>query len=366
MRREAFNKIIHRVMVRRGYSGYDAENVFWERFDDLFHNNTTTWRQKIWAQKRGFLSEKIQVYGLTEENYRDYLADFTYQKLLPLDGFFRKWIDDKLSIRYILQPFAEYLPEYYFQITSGKLYILPDAPPGLEASIEGILSLLKDRQDLVLKPTAGSQGLGFYKLHLSGGRYYINDQLVQPQEVRALLANSKDALVTEYLTAHEDIRRFYAHAPNSVRVLVLNATGQDPLVANAYIKFGTVKSGVIDNTHAGGLFAEVDVASGEFNDAFEWEDRKLTRFKIHPDSGEVFSGTLPHWELLKQKLCEIGLYIPQLSYLGYDIVITRDSFKIIEINSRPGIGIQCKRPFLRDNLCKDFFDDRIEKKRRGQ
>jgi len=355
MRREAFDKIIHRVMVRRGYPEFFAVHSFWERFDDLFHNDSATWRQKIWTQKRGFLSEKIQVYGLTEANYRDYVSDFSYLKMLPVNGFFSKWIDDKLSIRYILQPYAEYLPEYYFLVRRGKVFRLPDAPPAVETSIEGILALLADRQHLAVKPVIGFRSQGFCKLSLESGKYYINQQPVQPQEVPEFLTNLKSSVVTEYLTANEDIRKFYAHAPNSVRVLVINETGRDPLVGYAYIKFGNSKSGVADNVHAGGLFAEVDVASGKFNDAVEWEGRKLNRFEKHPDSGEVLSGTLPHWELIKRKLCEISRYIPQLSYLGYDIVITRDSFKIIEINSQSGLDIQCFRPMLLDELCGDFY-----------
>lgn len=75
-----FKDLITRYMRSKGYSPYFAYEVFEVRVKDLLERTSIPLRQKIWAQKRGFLSDKIAFYGLTEENYKDYLSDFDYYK----------------------------------------------------------------------------------------------------------------------------------------------------------------------------------------------------------------------------------------------------------------------------------------------
>lgn len=44
---------------------------------------------------------------------------------------------------------------------------------------------------------------------------------------------------------------------------------------------------------------------------------------------------MPNWELAKQKVLEIAESIPQLEYLGFDLAMTEDGFKLPEINRFP-------------------------------
>ena len=361
MMKKAANKLVKLIMIKRGYSPYFALSAFRKRWEDFSNNPTTTWRQKIWAQRRGFNSSKISLYGLTEENYRDYVADFAYLKMHPINGAYSHWIDDKLTIRYLLAPFKEYLPDYYCQISEGQVLPLPDAPASFTADIQGILALLEEGRELAVKPMAASKGEGFYKISFDGQNYLINNSVRQRAEIEKLFKQLQNYLVTEYLHAHETVARIYPDAANSVRVHIINESGSDPLAACAFIKFGTAKSGVVDNTSAGGVMAEVDIESGRFYNGLVFSEFNTVSCLRHPDTGEEITGTLPYWELVKDQLLKISLYLPQLKYLGYDIVITQDSFKIIEINSHPGIGNQCYHPFLKDSLSADFFRKLLEK-----
>ncbi len=115
------------------YNAHCAYQLFMMRYDDIFHNKKTTLSQKIWAQKRGFLSDKISYLGLTEDNYTDYLSDFDYIQLHPINGVYSRWIDDKLTIKFILHPFAEYLPEYFYHIYKNEILRLTDCPNGFGA-----------------------------------------------------------------------------------------------------------------------------------------------------------------------------------------------------------------------------------------
>ena len=77
---------------------------------------------------------------------------------------------------------------------------------------------------------------------------------------------------------------------------------------------------------------------------------------MHPDTQVTVEGEIPGWEQMKAELLRISSYIPQVIYLGYDVVITDDGFKIIEINSHQAIHmIQTRTPLLKDALTRDFF-----------
>ncbi len=360
-----YEKIIRTSMVRFGYSPFFAVQVWNERWDDILHNHTTTWQQKIWSQRRGFLSDKIVIYGLTKNNYTDYLTDFDYKKIYPINGSCTHLIDDKLVIRYLLQPFRKYLPEYYFQIEKGQIITLPDLPAGFESSPDGIIRLLTTKGNLALKPVTGSKGIGFYKLSFDMIGFYINNLEVQREEIITLLNQLDKYLVTEYLMSHPDIRRVYAASPNTLRVLVIKPPRDDLIFANAHVRFGTSESGVVDNTSAGAIFADVDFETGRISAGRKYLKYGIESCEQHPDTGEPLNGTVPHLELIKSKIREISRYIPQIIYVGYDIIITDHSFKIIEMNSHPGIAAQHYYPLLKNENCRRIFHDLIEQQRRG-
>lgn len=159
-----FKKLLIRRFQKLGYSSYFAPRVLEQSYQDLFHNPNTTLKEKLWAQRRGFLSDKIAFYGLNEENYRDYLSDFDYWRMHPINGEFSHWIDDKLTIRYLLQSFQPYLPQYFYHLGRSEVLRLVDCPDKLGQSIDSILLLLRDQKHLAVKLLSGSAGEGFYKL----------------------------------------------------------------------------------------------------------------------------------------------------------------------------------------------------------
>ena len=114
-------KILSQAMKTRGYHPHFGVKVIEEVFQDIFFNRESNIREKIWAYKRGFLSTNIKKYGLTNENVHLYVSDFDYYRIYPINSQFRSWIDDKLTTRYILTPFKEYLPEHYYNLNNEKI-----------------------------------------------------------------------------------------------------------------------------------------------------------------------------------------------------------------------------------------------------
>jgi len=354
-----FRRCITKLMQRAGYSPYFEYRIFEKRFNDIFKNKETAIRQKLWSQKRGFLSKHTSLYGLTEENFDHYLSYFDYYKLHPINGPFSHWIDDKLTIKLILHPFSDYFPEYYYHFYHGEILKLSDCPVEYSPTIVSIIELLRKKKTLAGKPLSGSLGRGFVKFGYEGGNFLINNKFVSESEIRNMVQNwmcpgNTGYLITEYLKAHSNLRQIWSETPNTIRISVLRDKFKTPKIINAYI---------IDNTGAGGI-CRIDYDSGVFNDGKLFTNNQLEDCKFHTDNHSLLEGVIPHWILIKGKILEISSYIPQVIYMGFDIVVTEDGFKILEINSHEGIEFnQYYSPYMKHEPTKSFFMRLINKNR---
>lgn len=365
-------RLIIRWLRSSGYSSYYADNAFRKRYDDLFKHKNTTFSQKLWAQKRGFLSNKISFYGLDNKNYKKYLSDFDYFRMHPINGSYSKWIDDKLTMKYILYPFSEYLPGYYYHIYNGEILGLLDCRDANHTRIQDVITLLKSKQVLAAKCVSGSNGEGFYKLAYEGHDFLINDQLSTEGEIVNLITKWRDMknyeyLITEYIYEHRELRKIWNHTPSTLRIMVIREKNLTPRIAASYIQFGTKKSGIINNQVSGAVSCMLDIKTGLFSGGLitSMTNNYFSKVesKYHPDSRIMLEGEIPHWRMVSEKIIEISSYIPQVRYMGYDVIVTDDGFKIIEINSHQGIQfIQYYHPLLADELNSRFFNSLFDEK----
>ncbi len=239
-----------------------------------------------------------------------------------------------------------------------------DCPEGFESTIQGIIGLLKAKGSLAVKLTAGSFAIGFQKLAYADSSYSLNGEPSSEKDVEKLLSEwlkmgNKQYLFTEYLQAHSDLRKYWDGAPCTLRLMVKREKNQSPMIILSFIHFATKKSGVCNVPY--GVSCIVDVNTGVFSDGQDRGPTELVERICHPDTNILLEGKLPHWELITQKIIEISSYLPQLRYMGYDIIITEEGFKIIEINSHSSIDyFQAYQPFLLGELTRDFFMGLLE------
>lgn len=356
MFKKVMNAVLSKIMRARGYSTYFASKVVKETFIDFKDIKSVSWKQKLWAYRKGFLSSNIARYGLSEENYKDFMPDFDYYKLHPINGQFSKWIDDKMTVKYILSPFNEYLPEYYFEIHKNKVIKLMDSPRKYDSNINSVVNLLESKGALAIKLISGSKGEGFYKVSYNNNKFYINDNVISDVEFNKFLLSLDGYLVTEYIMAHQNIRAVYPNTPNALRVGVLNNNGTAK-VFGAFIRYGTEKSGMIEHAYAGGVFSGVNIIDGSQFNPKQYQGEKTIDVSRHPDTGAIIKGKVPHWELIKEVIEKIGSYVPQLKYMGFDIIITDNGFKILEINSHQSlVNMQVYYPIKKDKEIMGFFN----------
>ena len=351
---------------RRGFMDYMYRG--WKRAlrEDMRDKHTTA-AEKKWAHERGFLSYHIKQYGLTEDNWRDCLSDRDYKWLRPLNNEYRKLLWDKVTLRYCLDKYRRYLPEYYYHIVprNGKTELLkmPDCPEYLPRSLDGLLELLRERKLLAMKPTVGSHGIGFYRLGFDGERYTVNGEEKTESEMLTFFASLNDYYnISEYIVMHSALGKIYSQVACTVRIMVINRSGLDPVIENAYFRIGTKSTGFTDNIGSGGVFAYVDEKTGFFHDAEVIKEHVISPCPLHPDTGARIEGYLPHWDEVLSVIPEVCRYISPLEYLGFDVVITDSGFKILEIITHQDLH---RYPTYNENV-RSYFMNKLALKKAGR
>lgn len=308
---------------------------------DLLSNNGISLPKKIWAYRKGFLSYRIPQYGITKENYQNFISDYDYRYLRHINNKYRVWLEDKITVKYICSDYSQFFPKYYYHVSvrNGEKRIIPlmDLPDYCDENLESIFTLVQRVGELACKPQRGSQGQGFYKLSYHDGKYFLNHEEAQKEDILDILGNpDSQYLITEYIKQHPVIDNIYSGAVNTLRIITFAKDGKNPQIGNAYMRFGSKKTGAVDNMGAGGMFVQVDMETGRFFNGKIITENSIVPCKNHPDTNALLEGYLPNWDVVKQGVLDLCKAMPQLEYLGFDVAISEDGMKLPEINRAPG------------------------------
>lgn len=204
---------------------------------------------------------------------------------------------------------------------------------------------------LLAKPRASTEGRGI--------------RLLGPEETRdpgALFQQmlKEDYLLEEVLRGDERLAAFHPPSLNTLRVVTLyNGIGFH--ILGAVARFGRGGS-AIDNVSAGGLYAELDPASGII--VTEGMDKDGNRYDKHPDTGYCFKGfQVPRWPEAVAMAQEAVKVLPNTRISGWDIAPLRDGgIALIEGNHMPDFdllqqprGRGIKKEF--EDLLRNMFEE---------
>lgn len=285
----------------------------------------------------------------------------------PLNGSYSHWIDDKLTLKYLCAgtDLDKYMPKYYYQINEkGNVFALTDSSQSDgRADIDNVLDLLEELGELAIKRVAGSLGEGFYKISYKAGMYMWNDEAISKIEISKRLSKLREYLITEYLHPHQDMIPFGADTVNTLRYLIGrdSESGKMNLI-KSYIRFGTEKSGFVENYGAGGVLCFLS-NDGKFNSGnmLDMDTMKNIILNKHPDTGVLLNGKIPLWDEIKKAAWLFGRYFPQMDYLGIDFVVTnKNEVKILEINSLTSLDALQLEGSVLESPAANFFKERIK------
>lgn len=341
--------------------GFSRENV--NRFIvELEKDKKRNYDKKIlkFARKHEFFAETVVALGINESNYKEYLNDYDYWRMFPLDGRYHSWIDNKLDLKYLLGDLGCYMPEYYFQITQdlGILRLL-DCYEKYENSFEGIYQLLKEKTKLGIKDMFGYGGKDFYKAEFINNDIFINNKKYTIEEFKKFILGLDNFLIMEYLESSGLPAKIYPKTANSIRYIIGIENGKQYKLGN-FIKFGRKDSGYVDNRMNGGIPCPID-EKGNFEFGYEMVNGVMKKIENHPDTGQKLSGHIDEWSEIEEIVQKILKRLPQLTHLGFDFVVSDKGIKLLEINDKSGFLVPQKyKPFLKDRED-NFYLKRLEK-----
>ncbi len=344
--RKMIVRLLSTKYINQGYSEVAAEDLVSRKISRENKNYPKKVR-KI-AKRHGFLPATVLALGITEDNYREYLSDIDYYRLTPLNGIYHPWVNNKITLKYLLGDLASLMPKYFYQILGdGQLLKLFECPEQLDDSAEGVLALLKKEKSLAIKRTEGYGGVGFYKACIDAqGVLRVNDEEFTEERFVKLVNALSNYLIMEYLECAGLPAKIYPKTANSIRIIWGKVDGKQYEIGN-FIKFGDKSSGYVDNLTSGGVSCPID-ADGRFNGGYTKIEGVMLEIAEHPDTHVVLEGKLAEWQEIRDYAQKVMERLPQLSYCGFDFVISDKGIKLLEINDMSGLlTLQKNCPLLK-------------------
>lgn len=202
------------------------------------------------------------------------------------------------------------------------------------------------RRDLFFKPVCGAGGRGascwFYQ---DDGGYRGNDgaRISAGALMQHLikLSRKENYVVRRHAHNHRELADLSSGALNTLRVLTCLDERGRPEVTHAVLRMARDPAVVVDNFHAGGIAAKVDIASGKIGPATDMGFRRDSRWwDTHPTTGAPITGrVVPRWkEAAALARAAHAAFADQIT-IGWDIAVLDDGAYLVEGNKSPDLDI---------------------------
>jgi len=148
-------------------------------------------------------------------------------------------------------------------------------------------------------------------------------------------------LVQERARNHPAIADLSNGALNTVRMITCLDEQEQPEIIGAVLRMAVGRNVTVDNVHAGGIAAPIDLRQGRLRRAtymgidssHPWIDR-------HPDTGATITGRhLPNWQELCELVTRAHSAFNDWAVIGWDVAIMADGPRLVEGNSGPDIDL---------------------------
>ena len=195
----------------------------------------------------------------------------------------------------------------------------------------------------MVKPLKGGGGKGIKIIHLKNHNQIdlVYDELIADGPY----------VIEELIQQDSRLSEFNSSSLNTLRIPSFRH-GDMVKLWYPFLRFGRNGS-VIDNATSGGVFALVDLNSGELiSDAY---DKSGHVYEQHPDSKKKFKGyKIPEWDQLFEVVKAAHLSLSEKDvYVAFDVALSTKGWVIIEGNWG---DIMCQQIALKRGLYDEFVD----------
>lgn len=143
------------------------------------------------------------------------------------------------------------------------------------------------------------------------------------------LGDEPTAILEEIIDQDESLAKIHPASVNGIRCTTVNVDGKVHLL-HPWFKIGA-NGGFITSAAIGTFDAGIDAKTGVV-DTFGFNE-KGEGFEYHPTTGVKIPGyVIPKWDELLELLQVIGTHFPTIRYIGWDMVLTKKGWCIMEGN----------------------------------
>jgi len=200
--------------------------------------------------------------------------------------------------------------------------------------------------DLFVKPAGGRGGFGAERWHVEGsGRYSDgNGRVLTTGELLGHIRRQslvERCVVQPRLVNHPDIADLSNGALSTVRILTIENERGEFEPTHAVLRMAVGSNTTVDNFHAGGIAAKVDLRTGELGRATDIGLRPDRSWcASHPDTHARIQGrVLPFWPETLALASRAHAAFADRVLIGWDVAILEDGPVLIEGNAGADVDI---------------------------
>lgn len=271
--------------------------------------------KKHWVSYTEYANQ-YEFYNKTEEEREEYISR------LKMAYFY--WVYAPGSAKYVFCNKTRFLKAFKKYIHRKWLF----AP---DASFEDFKQMVSS-VDCIVKPCDGKLGQGIFKT-------YKDDEHKDYQKLYETCVNNR-MLVEQCIEECDELKAFHPRSLNTLRVVTI-ANREKACVFSGVFRTGVGES-VVDNTHQGGVSAQINVVDGTVET--DGANTSGERFSNHPDSGIAIKGfKIPQWDAIVETCCEAAKLTGN-PITGWDVVVNSDrEVELIEANYGPDMDMMQTR-----------------------
>lgn len=167
----------------------------------------------------------------------------------------------------------------------------------------------------------------------AGVRRYLADEIHDWEAFHAELVDRDEVLVEESIRQHPDLAAVCPGTVNTTRVTTFVTDDGTVVIVNMAQKFG--RGQVSDQGSFGGFYTVLDEDGHALGQGY---DIHGNLFETHPDSGYTIADfQLPEMDRVRELITQVALVVPQVRYVGWDIVAGPDGPVLVEGNWGAGV-----------------------------
>jgi hypothetical protein len=220
-----------------------------------------------------------------------------------------------------------------FSIHQGELRSTSNARPFPQA-------------DLFLKPVCGCGGRGAERWDYDGNGGYrdVRDRKMSASELLDRLRRMSwrhPYLVQERALNHPAMTCLSNGALNTIRMISCLDEREQPELIGGVLRMAVGTNVTVDNVHAGGIAASVDLDEGRLDQATHMGmDARRGWIDRHPDTGALITGRLlPMWDDVRELVLRAHSAFSDWVVVGWDIAIMADGPCLVEGNNGPDVDL---------------------------